>query len=79
MRYRSSTSFIRRTGNFFIFLSLITFSFVISCNKEKEYNEPIDYSPEIILVKPSTTEIQVGPSEEFLLSILAKSIFLTSA
>jgi hypothetical protein len=74
MRYQSNIFFRKRFKSLLVFLFLIALSITISCNKdEEEENEPEVYLPEIILVKPDTTEFIISPGEEFLLSVTATS------
>ena len=73
MRYQSNILIRKKSGSLLVFLFLIATSFMVSCNKDEEEKEPEIDPPEIILVKPDTTEFIISPGEEFLLSVIATS------
>ena len=74
MRYQSNIFIRKRFKRLLVFLFLIALSITISCNKdEDEEKEPEVHPPEIMLVKPDTTEFIISPGEEFLLSVIATS------
>ena len=73
MRYSINHFISKSSKSFLIVLFLITASLITSCNKDEEEKEPEIDPPEIMLVKPDTTEFIISPGEEFLLSVTATS------